>query len=253
VFCSVLALGVDRQPAAGTGDGRWAGSRPALNLVLFVAAALLAIAPWLVRSSVTTGNPIFPFLDGVVFDSPYWSGAGNAYVNEVLKQQNVGHTLGWLLRLPLLTVTRAKVHHGIIGPLFLLLLPALLVTVTTARGAPGRLVRRLALYAVLAVAVWFATGFHWVRYVSFVLPVLSMLAAFAIVEYAWPGRLGGLLRVTLVLIALGATVLNFPLFVPFQTDGTGPEVAGPLHPGTTSIGAPQRRACSSPTCRCSST
>jgi hypothetical protein len=230
-FLLVLSLGILVEslwpdPTARTPGGRF--RRAGTGLAIVGAAALLAVSPWLVRSYLTTGNPTFPFLDGLLFDSPYWNEALGTLYRSAVRQYGVDRTLGWFLLLPVRTVTRAHNHRALIGPLFLAFLPFIAVRLVTARDAAGALVRRLALYAALVVTLWFCGGLLETRYVAFVIPALTLLVAFVLVEPGWTGRTGKALHIALAVVALAVTLLNAQPFVFLQTFGTDPSVAGRL-------------------------
>ena len=61
LVCVLLAVGV---------AGISLTARPARPFAVFSAAALLAAAPWLIRSWLVAGNPVFPFLLSFFPDSP---------------------------------------------------------------------------------------------------------------------------------------------------------------------------------------
>jgi hypothetical protein len=223
VFAAVLFLGVAAESWRARAGGPGAPPRrPSLAAPLLVAggAALVAVAPWLVRSYLTTGNPVFPFLDGLLFDSPYWSSLVDAHYRSAVQGYGAERSLEWFLLLPLRTVTRADCHRGVVGPLFLLMLPVVAVTVVAARGSVRGVVRRLALYSALAVTLWFASGLLEIRYALFLLPTLAILIAYSLVEHRWPGRVGRAFQALLVLASLAVTALNLYPFVPFQAHGT---------------------------------
>lgn len=230
-FLLVLFLGVVADSLRSCAAGRPVKERflrMGTAVAIVGASAFIAVSPWLVRSYLTTGNPVFPFLDGVLFDSPYWNEALGAFYRSEIRRYGVEQTLGWFLLLPVRTVTRAHNHRGLIGPLFLVFLPVVAVTMGMARGAAGNLFRRLSLYTALVVTLWFCGGLLETRYVAFVIPAMTLLVAFALVEQGWSGRSGTALRLTLATVALAITVLNLQPFVILHTFGTDPSVAGRL-------------------------
>lgn len=221
---SVMVASFVRGKGEGESGRRWrAAGRSA---AVMGAGAVLAVTPWLIRSWATTGNPTFPFLDGVVFDSPYWNDTVKDYYHWAVRQYGVEPTLEWFVKLPILTVTRADAHRALIGPLFLLLLPVGGIAAIIARGASGWLVRRLVLWSGVLVALWFAAGLHETRYVAFVLPLLALVIAYVVVEHRWAGRAGALLSAVLALAFFVVTVLNLKPFIPFHVHGLAPQVAG---------------------------
>jgi hypothetical protein len=65
--------------------GEW--RRRALGLCVFVGAAMLSFAPWLIKNEVMTGNPVFPLSDQLFRASPPGWGA------QQTEQWNRGHRL----------------------------------------------------------------------------------------------------------------------------------------------------------------
>lgn len=231
IFLAVLAVAV-------AADSLWHGvlgvswrarlRGAGLRLAILGTAALAAISPWLLRSYLTTGNPTFPFLDGLAFDSPYWNKALEDHVRGAVRLYGVEKTLTWYLLLPVRTITRAHTHRSLLGPLYLVFLPVVAAALATARGTSGALIRRLALYAGLVVTLWFASGLVETRYGAFVIPALAMLVAFVLVEHDWGGGTGAALRPVLAAVALAITLLNLQPFVALQTAGTDPSIMGRL-------------------------
>ena len=64
--------------------------RIATAATAFGVVVLLVTAPWYVRNTVETGNPLFPFGYGV-FGGRYWSGAASEYLNDYYRQYQTVH------------------------------------------------------------------------------------------------------------------------------------------------------------------
>jgi len=93
-------------------------------LARFVLPALLTASPWYMRNAILTGNPIYPFL----FGGPGW----DAFRAEWYSRPGSG--LGWdMLQLIILPWTATlgirdmNYYDGQTGPMYLLLLPALII------------------------------------------------------------------------------------------------------------------------------
>ncbi|MEO7793140.1 MAG: glycosyltransferase family 39 protein, partial [Thermoanaerobaculia bacterium] len=227
ILClAVVAENLWPEASNRTWRERLQSSTAGLALVGF--AALAVVSPWFLRSYLTTGNPTFPFLDGVVFDSPYWNSAVEANLRAAVRLYGVERTLTWYLLLPVRTITRAHNHRAVIGPLFLIFLPVVAAALSTARGATGALFRKLALYAALVVTLWFWSGLVETRYGAFAFPAFAMLVAYVLVEHDWGSRFGAAARAVLGVVALLVTLLNLQPFVFLQTFGTDPSIAGRL-------------------------
>jgi hypothetical protein len=138
------------------------------RVLLLVAGAGLALAPWLMRNLLATSNPVYPFLSKLFARSPVATTAVDAAaVDRIAK---VSTTLPDLAAVVTLGTFNPEGDGGAIGPTLLALLPL---------GVVGALERRrrfgpvLAAGAVAAVAGW-AMGPLMGRYL---LPALVPLAA----------------------------------------------------------------------------
>jgi hypothetical protein len=142
-------------------------------LLRFSLPVVILFAPWLIRDAVWTGNPVFPYLNGV-FQSPDWP-ATNTLLN--FSTYGRGHGLTDFLRLPWdLTFHTGDFAEGTpagaLGAVPILALPWLYLRPALTR-------RRLALVALYCLGVivpWFFVA-QYLRYLMPVLPVLSILAA----------------------------------------------------------------------------
>jgi hypothetical protein len=159
---------------------------------------VLAVSPLLVKNLRYTGNPLFPFMPRT-FPSAYWD--ANRFQ---LLQDDVGQaarTPADLIRLPYSLSFFNHGYGGLVGPLFLVFLPFLLL-------GPVR-DRRWLFWAllVLACAPWLTASLRFV-YIVFV-----VLAIFAMRAYEAAG--GKLLRAVFgVLIAMNF-VMGFAMLEKF--------------------------------------
>ena len=148
--------------------------RPPLPRLRRVAAAggvaLLVLLPLFLKNALLTGNPIYPFL-GNLFPSPQWDPSRN-----LVMARDVGRIVSGfrdLLRLPYDLSYRFYGFGGGVGPLFLALLPLLLVS--RRRGLP----RDLLLFpmAVLLLGTPFTGSlrFLFIAFIILSLPVAYLL------------------------------------------------------------------------------
>jgi hypothetical protein len=166
--------------------------------LLTVLIVILAVSPLLVKNFRFTGNPLFPFMQRA-FPSAYWDADRfQRLQNDVGK---MARTPGDLVRLPYSLSFFNHGYGGLVGPLFLVFLPLLLLG--TVRG------KRWLVWAllVLAAAPWLTASLRFV-YVVFV-----VLTVFAIRAYeAAAGRL--LKAVFYVVIAMNF-VMGFAMLEKF--------------------------------------
>jgi hypothetical protein len=107
----------------------WRGRLPARQIVwaglAFAGPALLVVAPWLAKNWAFTGNPVYPF----IFGGRFWDDFRSAWYNR--PGSGIGWDLKELLILPWtagIGLREGNAYDGQMGPLFLVLLPALLAT-----------------------------------------------------------------------------------------------------------------------------
>ena len=178
--------------------------------------ALLVDSPWLVKSAVLTGNPVYPFLYGVL-GGRYWDkGAADFYANSVAGF-GMGHGLSDIALVPWnLTMFLLPGHvtaylkpfndyqtpFGALSPVLLgaLFFPAFV------RGASGQ-VKALAVFALASLLLWVGT-MQYVRYLLPFLPVLCLLAAYILTQ-AYALRL----KSGYALAALGVCSLLFSGYI----------------------------------------
>jgi hypothetical protein len=173
--CKYLALAMVAIPlgVATVAARRGAPARlAARSFGLFVAGATVAFSPWMIRNAALTGNPVFPFLNGVFPPRTLLARQGPGEVEAAARvAQFPANRLPPLDRLSLGTF-HPQGAAGAIGPLFLGLAPL------AAWAAWCRRRRRADLLAagiILGVAGWwFAPQLG--RYLA---PVLGLLAALA--------------------------------------------------------------------------
>ncbi len=176
-----------------------------VGVTLFVAVAMLAFAPWLVKNVMTTGNPIFPLLQGV-FGGGGWSDAD-------LARWTQAHPLG-ITQLGRLAVDLQGLltRPGELPPL--IFSPAAFVFLPLVLFLRGRRRRALLLvgYVGLCVALWLLFTHRIQR---FLVPALAVSIALSAggVEALSGGRLRELLRGVAALLLLVSLVVTWP-FIP---------------------------------------
>ena len=132
----------------------------------FSAAALLMIAPWMIRNVVDVGNPVAPLLNRFFPNPSFHIATGEQYSKSMRSYGGVS-----LRDVPLeISIGGAKLQ-GVVGPVFLLAPIALLAL----RRRNGRIVVILA--AVLAVPWFFNMG---TRFLMQSLPLLALAMAMAV-------------------------------------------------------------------------
>jgi hypothetical protein len=170
------------------------------SLLLFLAPAMLLLLPWLVKTWLTTGNPVYPFFYEL-FGGPEWSEElGRQFVEW---QRGIGMGRGWrdYLLLPLRVILVGGPGYdrfdGQIHPLWLVWIP---VAAWSARRSS---LARRGLWVVVIYFVFWALTSQQMRFLIAALPLLSVAAALGIkelIQKAQPGRSRGWIKAAATLV-----------------------------------------------------
>jgi hypothetical protein len=188
------------------------------DLALFVAVATAVFSPWLVKNTIETGDPVFPFLyRWFPATRAGWPAAGAQRYFAVLTEYGLGGA--WyraLARLPFQLLGNSLRFGGgmdVLGDMgWELLFWVLPLAAWAGWRRRNRTVLWLLAFCGLYLAAWFATGVV-LRFLTALAPLLCLLAAFGL--HALWSRLGdwgramlaagaGLLAATHVLVFLYA-------------------------------------------------
>lgn len=204
---------------------------------------LLALAvgsPWYIKSTVYTGNPIYPFYYqifggrgfsaelariydvsnadfGVAYETPTKDNPAND--PGLVRSPGMAALAPWNLTMYLMPgrvrpnqafkpFSDTQIPLIVLSPLLL----AALFFPAFSRGAPG-VVKALALYALLSALLWVGTS-QQVRYLLLWLPVLCLLAAWTLVRAVETRS-----RSAYALAAMGAASVAFALYVSYSPTG----------------------------------
>lgn len=182
-----------------------------LALVLLIAAAVPA--PWYVRSWRASGNPFFPELYGVFGGGPAarWDGLANRGL--VRFKAHFGRHDGALsaLWLPWDVTVHPALFGGALGPLWLILLPALL-----AGGRVREPTRFLAAGTAAYIAIWASPiSSYQIRFLVPITPALALLGSEASLRLTAAARRAGAgAAAPAALLAIAC--LNLPPFMPLH-------------------------------------
>jgi hypothetical protein len=102
---------------------RWWRTR---DVVRFAIPVLLIAAVWMTKNAMLTGNPVYPFLNGI-FHSPFWTAASDRYFHATLTHYEIPEWHWWTyFTFPFLLTLEPRVIDVQTGVLPLVLLPLLL-------------------------------------------------------------------------------------------------------------------------------
>ncbi|MBI2816994.1 MAG: glycosyltransferase family 39 protein [Acidobacteria bacterium] len=189
-FLTAWSLGTKYQALFGLGAlalmvaletlQRQLGLRKAFaRAVKFGLVAAGGLLPWGLVNYFQTGNPVFPFLNGI-FKSPYWTVQQTETALMQMADSGIPISLSnwWaIFTIPWRMVAdQTDRFHGNIGPFYLILIP-LLVFVPRMR----REVKLLLIFSILFTTFWSFTGQH-TRYYLPVLPALAVVGSYAAVN-----------------------------------------------------------------------
>jgi hypothetical protein len=213
--------------------------------VLFAVVALLPALPWYYRSWRATGDPFHPQLYGLLGAPPErWNDINASGLALFLAHFGRPRTVGHQLTLPWDLTFHASRYDGTLGPLFLLLLPFLLLR------ARGWAIPWLLAFATAYFALWASPlASFQLRWLLPITPLLAVLAAAAFARLQVllrrvAGRPLAALPAALVALLL---LLNLPPFTPLHErdrQGWNGWINGALHglPDEVVLGAVSRSA-----------
>ena len=194
------------------------------QFVAYGAIALIVTAPWYLRGTINTGNPVWPFMYQI-FGGRYWDALGDQMHTSWLHVPNLDRTpWSYIAGLWYLTV-RAEQFGGLrIGGAIMLLTPLSLLFSRHRSWLYGYLGN----VCMVVYTLWFFTT-HQTRFLMGIIPTLTLLAAFAFIQLLrlWPPHWAALGRVGMVVYL----VLLLPLGAAERAHITNrwPYVAGRIH------------------------
>lgn len=173
-------------------------------IALFGMIALVVVTPWYVKSYFDTGNPVFPFLYDVLGGRD-WDARGDALHTVLwLHLPNLPPSLKSFLIAPWkFTLMQSGMPVLLLAPLSLLVLPQ-------RKTQRRQLVVLVASFSFLYYVFWFSGTHQW-RFLTPVLPMLCLLAAYTLERLQ---ELLSQVRMVSVLVQTGVSVaLVSSLFV----------------------------------------
>lgn len=166
-------------------------------VALLLIPGALVLGPWLFKSFLFHGNPVYPLAYGV-FGGPEWSEFNDAFYKAKSAEKGFGRTMEDLLRTPFDTTVNWPVFEGFNpGPWPLALLPMAVIAGLMPGRRWGRGVRLPLL--VLLLAGW-VVWFHTYQSVRFLLPEIVLLIVLAVPLLLYAG--GAVARWALVACAI---------------------------------------------------
>ena len=148
-------------------DKEFGTARILTSSMLIACVAFLMVLPWLIKSFVMTGNPVWPFMFDV-FGAKDFTQSSADYLAGSESRALGGSTISfkWLVSAPWdLTFNPHNFRSGIFGPLILSSIPVMFVT------GLNRNLRKFMLIAIFACVIWY---FSFPR-LRALIPVISLM------------------------------------------------------------------------------
>ena len=166
----------------------------------FAVPALLIASIWMTKNAVLTGNPVYPFLNGI-FHSPFWTAASDHYFHWTLTQYEIPEWHWWTyFTFPFLLTVTPRVIDVQTGVLPLVLLPLLFT----------RNDRTLKTYVVAMVVAWLFIRTE-TRSLLSVFAVLSAIYATNIERLrGWRVVIGAAVAINIVIMLVTTNVVTDP-------------------------------------------
>ena len=166
-----------KSTASGFGKRSWV--QAALLLVGFIVVAGLVVAPWLAKTYMFVGNPVWPFYYPVFEKLGFADNGASAWASAFslgsIGGMGVAKTLQNFVLSPFYITFQGRLFNSLLSPLFLALIPLVLLF----RRPRG--LGLLAGFAAVCYASWFFS-FQETRYLFVALPALCVVAAFSLCE-----------------------------------------------------------------------
>jgi len=199
----------DGDPARNARDG-WKDAMR--TLVPFALGAFVVALPSVIRTTLMTGDPVFPELTSVFHSLRDWSPWMRVWTAGYPTRSIADAvTLPWNMTFDTIT------YRQVVGPVFLFAAPFVLWGALQ-RGANPLLRQSVGLIALWA-AFWYGFGITSARYGESIFPFAFLMVAYFCLPIAQGTRSilsRPIVRTTFLAIILCATVLNTQLLVPFQ-------------------------------------
>jgi 4-amino-4-deoxy-L-arabinose transferase-like glycosyltransferase len=186
------------------------------HLFGYFALVLMLDLPWLVRSWVYTGNPVFPLANGI-FKSPYFTAAMESANWAMYANEGVGRSPAALLKLPWAVTFHPGPFRGTLGAVFLA--GVLLAGIRALRGAqpsgtggPDRAV--VLRYGLLCSVLYFYTWALPAQEIRYLLPLAPLLAVLTSAGALGVRTAGGRVNFAGILLIIAGSLVALPPVYP---------------------------------------
>ncbi|GEM_PF-749329 len=203
----ILIIGILLKPSF---TGKHNGLAIARTILIYACVSVLIVSPWLIRNYAFTGNPVYPLLNNI-FRSPLMPP-----INPTFDRANFGMGDNVLTRYvlsPWNVTFHGDKYRGVIGPIFLIFLPLLLVI------RVDKTITYLVLFCGVFFVLW-VVSFPIIRYLMPIIPWLSIIVSYVISNSVpWENWAGAVLSTEVVAVSAVTLFLNLPFFHPLWQEG----------------------------------
>jgi hypothetical protein len=185
---------------------RWWSVR---DVARFAVPVVVIAAIWMTKNAVMTGNPVYPFLNGI-FHSPFWTASADHYFRAALTRYEIPEWHWWTyLTFPFLLTLEPRVIDVHTGVLPLVLLPLLFVKVEDRRGRLSSTILRT--YVVAMVICWLLIRTETRSLLSLFAILSAFYAARIELLRGWRLVVGTAVALNAVIILVTTTIVTNPV------------------------------------------
>jgi 4-amino-4-deoxy-L-arabinose transferase-like glycosyltransferase len=148
----------------------------------FVFLSLTIVAPWYAKAWLQTGNPIWPFLNGI-FGGRDWDPDGTLYLMRYLQSINLAPSIkNWILGFYFISVDKGKYGRFFLGYDYLFILP---FTITALFALKSTSQRQIARWLAILSLAFYTAWFFQTQQTRFLMPWIPLLALLCTAGIAW--------------------------------------------------------------------
>lgn len=190
-------------------------------------AVIAACTTWWVRVGAMTSDPIFP-LEYKMFPTPYWNDFSAETVKATYRHISLTHIPIGFPHSLLTTVTLPGPFQVVMGPLFLVSVPIVVLLVVVSRRLPTAEWILIGAFGLIWSFCWYVGGFSTSRYLLAVMPAASLWIVMGLQHSLSNPGLGRLAPAVAIVGVAFISLSTTQLFVPLQRGSTTPGDEGPI-------------------------
>ena len=181
---------------------KWWGIR---DVARFAVPVAVIAAVWMTKNAFMTGNPVYPFLNGI-FQSPFWTDAADSYFHSSLTRYEIPEWHWWTyLAFPFLLTLKPRVIDVQTGVLPLVLLPLLFVR------AKDQATSMLRTYVVAIVIAWLFIRTETRSLLSLFAVLSAIYAARIELLRGWRVVVGVAVALNVIIILVTTSIVTNPV------------------------------------------